>query len=196
MRVVRALKVIISPALRPLLQILAAFGLVISFSIILTGFFAASPRDPNRARYIYCTLQVQRLSAALKQYRADCGDYPSSKGGLQSLVTNQGNKSWRGPYIKEVPLDPWGRPFLYLRSSNSPQPEIFSYGADGKPGGEFLNVDISSRNLERPIPATPFEVRTRWLMAIIWIGAWGCFVGCIAILRKTSRRYENRRPRE
>jgi general secretion pathway protein G len=188
MRVVRAFKVILSPALRPLLQILAAFGLVISFSIILTGFFAAaSPRDPNRARYIYCTLQVQRLSAALKQYRADCGDYPSSQGGLQSLVADQGDKGWRGPYIKEVQLDPWHRPFLYLRSLDSPQPEILSYGADGKPGGESFNTDISSRNLWRPIPDSPFETRTRWLMRTIWIGAWICFVGCVIVLKKMWR---------
>jgi len=109
-RVVRALNVIISPALRPLVQILAAFGIVISFWIILTGFFAGSRRDPDRVRYIYCTLQVRGLSAALKQYRADCGDYPHSQG-LQSLVTDPGIMGWRGPYIKEVPLDPWTGPF-------------------------------------------------------------------------------------
>jgi general secretion pathway protein G len=148
------------------------------------------PRDPDRIRYVYCTIQVQRLSAALKQYRDDCGDYPNSQGGLQSLVTNQGIKGWRGPYIKEVPLDPWHRPFLYLRSLDSLQPEILSYGADGKHGGEFLNADISSRNLQRSIRDSAFEIRTRWLMTSIWIGAWVCFVGCVIALMKISRRQD------
>jgi general secretion pathway protein G len=156
-RVIRALKILVSPALTPLVQILAAFGLMISFWMILTGFFERSPRDPDRVRSIYCTLQVRGLSAALKRYRADCGDYPNSQGGLQSLVTDQGIKGWRGPYIKEVPLDPWHRHFLYLRSLDSPQPEILSYGADGKPGGEFLNADTSSKNLQRPITRHPIR---------------------------------------
>jgi len=46
----------------------------------------------------------------------------------------------------------------------STPPEIVSYGADGEPGGEFFNADISSRNLRYSIPDTPSVVRGRRLL--------------------------------
>jgi type II secretion system protein G len=147
--------------------------------VIVVGIFAEPLRDRGHNRQIFCTIEVQRLAAALETYRADCGRYPNAREGIQSLVTDKAVKGWRGPYLKEVPLDPWGRPFLCLPQADSGAPEILPYGADGKPGGESVNADISSKNLQDPIPETPFEIRALWLMRGIWVGAWVCFVGCI-----------------
>ena len=45
-------------------------------------------------------------------------------------------------------LDPWKRPYLYVTPGPDGHPyEVLSYGADGLPGGEGPNGDISSVNL-------------------------------------------------
>ena len=51
----------------------------------------------------------------------------------------------------EVPLDPWSRGYAYVLNGDS-APEVLSYGADGKPGGELFDADISTSNLGRTIP--------------------------------------------
>jgi type II secretion system protein G len=168
-----------------MMQIAAALGLVISFLIIVASLSAEPWRNPERLHYMFCVIQVDRLKMALEEYRFDCGEYPQK---LQALVTNAGVAGWRGPYIKELRLDPWGRPFVYRRSADSVRVEIFSYGADGKPGGDFFNTDISSRDLRKVIPQTPSERRAHWLLLEVWIDAVVCFVCCIFALRKTSPR--------
>jgi hypothetical protein len=87
-----------------------------------------------------------------------------------------------------VPLDPWDRPYIYLRSAD-PAPEILSYGADRKPGGEFFDADISSRNVQRSFPESPLEIRARRLFIGIWVGAWLYSIGSLLLLRRTSRRH-------
>jgi type II secretion system protein G len=164
----RALKIIISPARAPLIQLLAAIGLLVSFVIVVAGLFGNGERrmDPNRILYMPCNVQVQKVSTALEHYRADCGDYPKD---LRGLIADEGIEGWHGPYLEELPPDPWGRPLLYLRSSNDSVPEIWSYGADGKPGGGFFDADISSRDLWRLISESAIEVRTRRLILATWI---------------------------
>jgi general secretion pathway protein G len=159
--------------------------LLASFAVIYGGFVAEMPLSLDRKRYLFCTIQLQRLVDALASYRSDCGKFPQE---LQRLVSDEGVQGWHGPYIKEVPLDPWGRPFLYLRSSDRDVPEILSYGADGKPGGDFLDTDLSSHHPGRIIPTSPSEMRALWLIRGVWIGAWICFIGSIVVLRKMARR--------
>jgi len=147
------------------------------------GIFLEPVRDRDHTHHIFCAIQVQRLAEALERYRADCGRYPNVSVGLRGLVEEDTVAGWRGPYIKKVPRDPWGRPFLYL-----PSGDVLSYGADGKPGGDSVNSDISSHRLDREISDTPLEVRARWLMMVIWASAWVCFFGCIVALRKMAKR--------
>ena len=62
--------------------------------------------------------QIEMLGAALDAYRLDNGRYPSTEQGLDALwekPTIDPPKNWRAPYLrKPVPLDPWGRAYLYL----------------------------------------------------------------------------------
>jgi general secretion pathway protein G len=170
---------------RALFHITAFIGLLISLSVVYLGFFIEQPPDRYRHRYIVCGIQVQRLAQAVEAYKNDCSIYPNS---LQSLITNEGIKGWRGPYVTRQPIDPWGRPFQYLRSSDSAVPEIMSYGADGKPVGDLLDSDISSRDPMRVIPATPFEIRALWIILGIWLSGWAGSAGCIGVLIRTSWR--------
>jgi general secretion pathway protein G len=94
-----------------------------SFCVIVVGLFAGRTGDRMDAANVYCHIQVGRLAQALERYRADCGRYPDARAGLRSLVEDDTVTGWRGPYVKEVPRDPWERPFLYLHSWDSSEPE-------------------------------------------------------------------------
>ena len=72
--------------------------------------------------------------------------------------------------------DPWGRAFHYR--AGGPYPEVISYGADGKPGGDFFDMDLSSSTLWQPSSQSPSEIRTRRVMLAFWIGAWAGFFAC------------------
>ena len=91
--------------------------------------------------------QIDALEKALDQYRLDTGRYPTQEQGLKVLVERPANESkWAGPYLrKEVPLDPWGKPYLYKIPGEKSDFELVSYGRDGQPGGSGENADISNR---------------------------------------------------
>ena len=95
--------------------------------------------------------QIELLGAALDGYRLDSDAYPSTTQGIEALRTEPMNdprpRNWRGPYLrKDVPLDPWGRPFVY-RSPGVANPwgyDLLSLGRDGLEGGEGDDADINS----------------------------------------------------
>lgn len=84
--------------------------------------------------------QMQMFETALDTYRLDVGTFPNS---LEEL-RNSEVQNWDGPYLpKSIPLDPWGNPYSYKKSSDKKTPFILSsLGADGMPGGEDENEDI------------------------------------------------------
>jgi type II secretion system protein G len=186
-RLLRALQIIASPIVGPLplTQLAAAMGLMASFVVIYAGFFVEMPLSQDRKRQLLCGAELQALVNALAQYRSNCSKYPKE---LEGLIADEGVPNWNGPYVKELPLDPWGRSFQYLKSPDSDMPEILSYGADGKPGGDLFDRDISSRASWRIIPETPDEKRSRRIVIGLWPLAWVCFAGCIVLLRKMSQR--------
>jgi general secretion pathway protein G len=91
--------------------------------------------------------QIEGFMTALGAYRLDTSSYPSNEQGLAALRIKPENLPlWQGPYLpKDVPVDPWGRPYLYkYPGEHGDEPDIVSYGADGAPGGEGINADIVS----------------------------------------------------
>ncbi len=84
--------------------------------------------------------QISAIASALDTYRLDVGQYPDE---LQGLMENTANRaSWNGPYLNnDVPRDPWGFEFQYSVDGNTYT--LMSYGADGRPGGEDNDADIS-----------------------------------------------------
>lgn len=89
--------------------------------------------------------QIEMLGQALDSYRLDTGKYPTTSEGLNALVTNSGVQGWDGPYLKKgVPNDPWKKPYQYQSPGTHGEYDLFSYGADGAPGGEGENKDIAS----------------------------------------------------
>jgi general secretion pathway protein G len=105
---------------------------------------------PDEARVTVAKADMGTVAAALKLYRLDNGDYPTSAQGLAALVEQTAIPPLPGHfpaegYLATVPTDPWGRPYVY-RSPVAPGGfELLSYGKDGRPGGEGVDADISSR---------------------------------------------------
>src|SRR2546422_1482759 len=72
--------------------------------------------------------QMDALEKALDQYRLDTGHYPSTELGLNSLLQRPANEpKWAGPYLRrDVPLDPWGKPYVYKSRSEEHTSELQS----------------------------------------------------------------------
>ena len=88
--------------------------------------------------------QLDALEKALDQYRLDSGHYPATEAGLSALMVRPPNETkWEGPYLKKVvPLDPWGRPYIYTLPGQHGEYDLLSYGKDGQPGGTADAADI------------------------------------------------------
>jgi general secretion pathway protein G len=89
--------------------------------------------------------QIELIGQALDHFRMDVGRYPLTQEGLQVLMTNPGLESWEGPYLKKnVPNDPWARPYIYQCPGVQAEYDLICYGRDGSPGGDSEDKDIVS----------------------------------------------------
>jgi general secretion pathway protein G len=106
-------------------------------------------KQGDKARVVAVRAEIENLENALTLYKLDTGTFPQTSLGLQALrVKPDGDvPNWAGPYLaKDVPMDAWGRPFLYKYPSDGhgEAPDLVSLGADGQPGGEGYDADIVS----------------------------------------------------
>jgi len=90
--------------------------------------------------------QIELFGTALDTFRLDVGRYPTSQEGMAALMQKPGGVDrWDGPYLKkDLPPDPWGKPYVYKSPGDHGVYDIISYGADGAPGGDGNNRDITS----------------------------------------------------
>jgi general secretion pathway protein G len=114
---------------------------------LLAGFVA--PRyfgQVGKSEVNVAKAQLDALEKALDQYRLDTGRYPSAELGLKALVERPANEpKWNGPYLrKAIPLDPWGKPYLYRFPGEKAEFDLLSFGKDGQPGGSGENADITN----------------------------------------------------
>jgi general secretion pathway protein G len=115
---------------------------------LLAGFVA--PRyfgQVGKSEMAVAKAQIDALEKALDQYRLDTGHYPPVELGLKALVERPSSEpKWAGPYLrKAVPLDPWGKPYVYKMPGEKGDFDLVSYGKDGQPGGSGEASDISNR---------------------------------------------------
>jgi general secretion pathway protein G len=92
---------------------------------------------------------IATLENCLERFFLNLGRYPTSEEGLRVLVTPpaDGEKKWRGPYIKELRPDPWGHAYAYRSPGThgvAKTYDLWSRGADGADGGEGVNSDITN----------------------------------------------------
>ena len=102
---------------------------------------------PDEARVVKAKQDVLAIQNALDLYKLDNGFYPSTDQGLMALVEKPTSSptpnNWK-QYLKSLPKDPWGRDYLYLNPGEHGEVDVFTYGADGKPGGTGTNADIGN----------------------------------------------------
>ena len=91
--------------------------------------------------------QVGSLMQQLKLYKLDNQRYPSAEQGIDALVRKPTAgtipPNWR-PYLDKMPVDPWGKPYQYANPGVKGEIDVYSFGADGKVGGEGRDADIGS----------------------------------------------------
>lgn len=123
-----------------LLVVVAIIGLLAGY--VAPRYFGQIGRSEVNA----AKAQMDALEKALDQYRLDTGRYPATELGLNALVQRPANEpKWNGPYLKKaVPLDPWGKPYVYKSPGERADFDIVSYGKDGQPGGSGENADIAN----------------------------------------------------
>ena len=123
-----------------LLVVMVIIGLLVGY--VGPRYFAQIGKSEVKA----ARMQLDGFEKALEQYRLDTGHYPSSELGLEALVVRPASEArWQGPYLKkQVPVDPWGNPYIYRLGGPRGEFEILSLGKDGRPGGDGEAADIGN----------------------------------------------------
>ena len=137
-------------------QLQKGFTLIeIMVVIVIIGILATLvvPRimgRPDEARVVSAKHDVTTLVQALKLYKLDSGRYPTTEQGLNALVTKPSTDpapmNWKmGGYLDKLPQDPWGNPYQYNNpGTHNNDIDVYSFGADGKPGGTDNDSDIGN----------------------------------------------------
>jgi general secretion pathway protein G len=136
----------------------AGFTLIeIMVVVVILGILAAVvvPKimdRPDEARVVKAKQDIRMLESSLNLYKLDNFNYPSTQQGLEALSTKpsgdpEPSNYKAGGYVKNLPKDPWNRPYQYLSPGVKGEIDIFSLGRDGKPGGESYDADIGNWDL-------------------------------------------------
>ena len=103
----------------------------------------------NRAMLEKARADVGQLENAVEMYRLTLNRYPTTEEGLEALVTapddaRQAQRFPEGGFINRLPEDPWGNEYQYLYPGEYGRFDVWSWGADGRAGGEGENADIGN----------------------------------------------------
>lgn len=109
---------------------------------------------PDEARVTVARTDIRSIASALELYRLDNRAYPTTRQGLAALVEKPTQApqpvNWSaGGYLAQTPADPWGNAYIYRSPGEDGGFDLISYGADGKPGGEGVDADLSNRDAVR-----------------------------------------------
>ena len=125
--------------------------------IVILGILAALvvPKvleRPDEARAVAARSDIASILSALKLYRLDNQRYPTTEQGLAALTSRPTiaplPPNWKpSGYLERLPNDPWGHPYQYLNPGVRGEIDVFSFGADGAPGGTGIDADIGSWDL-------------------------------------------------
>jgi general secretion pathway protein G len=123
-----------------LLVVMVIIGLLAGY--VAPRYFAQVGKSEVKAT----RAQIDAFEKSLEAYRLDVGKYPTTEQGLAALmVAPAGTPNWQGPYLKKsVPPDPWKNPYQYRQPGEHGDFDIYSFGRDGKPGGQKEDADIGN----------------------------------------------------
>ncbi|MEE4659343.1 MAG: type II secretion system major pseudopilin GspG [Halieaceae bacterium] len=126
-----------------ILVVLVILGLLVS----VVAPTVLNRADEARVQKVYA--DFASIETALKLYQLDNFNYPTTEQGLEALVEATSldpvpRKFPRDGYLERVPVDPWGRPYLYLSPGENGPFDLYSLGADGLSGGDDQNADLGN----------------------------------------------------
>jgi general secretion pathway protein G len=126
-----------------ILVVLVILGLLVS----VVAPTVLNRADDARVQKVYA--DFASIATALKLYRLDNFVYPSTDQGLEGLVAASSmdpepRNFKQGGYLDRLPIDPWGRPYMYLSPGENGEFDLYSLGADGLSGGTEQNLDLGN----------------------------------------------------
>lgn len=119
-----------------LVELLLVLVILATLAAIVVPKFAGRS---EQAKVTAAQTQISNFSVALDAFEVDNGFYPKGSSGLNDLVEEPNNaKAWHGPYLKDIPLDPWGNAYVYDNPGkhNQNSYDLLSMGPDGRSGGD------------------------------------------------------------
>lgn len=104
---------------------------------------------PDAAREAKARQDIQAVDSALKLYRLDNYQYPTTEQGLAALVEKPSSqpepRNWKsGGYLDRIPTDPWGNVYHYRNPGQHGPTDIYTLGRDNQPGGDGADADIGN----------------------------------------------------
>jgi general secretion pathway protein G len=120
-----------------LMEVLLVLAILVVLGSIAVGVFSGVQGTANRKS---AQVQVHAIDQASERYRAVVGEYPMTVEDLNQLPGNLTASKWGGPYIEDIPADPWGNPYQYVypgqHNAHLDKPDIWSWGPDRQSGTE------------------------------------------------------------
>jgi general secretion pathway protein G len=132
-----------------LIEVMVVVAILAILAAIIVPRIMGRPEEAKRTK---AQIDIKSIEEALNLYKLDNGVYPTTEQGLEALVKKPDTPplalKWKdGGYLSRVPQDPWGRPYRYLSPGEHGDFDVYSFGADGEPGGEGKDADVQSWNL-------------------------------------------------
>ena len=121
-----------------MLIVIALIGLLATVAIVNLGGIMKGAEEDIAKTFVTTNDSVLWL------FKRDMGRFPSTEEGLKSLILSPegGTGKWRGPYIKgkNVPEDPWKRPYQYRYpgAKNTGSYDLYSWGPDGQESADDI----------------------------------------------------------
>jgi general secretion pathway protein G len=127
-----------------LIELLVVITIIALLGALIVPNLFSSVDDARRTA---ARTDVNTIMQSLQRYKLDNQRFPNADQGLAALITkptvNPIPPNWR-PYMPKLPNDPWGAPYQYANPGVKGEVDVFSFGADGKAGGEGNDADIGS----------------------------------------------------
>ena len=132
-----------------LIEVMVVVAILAILAAVIVPRIMGRPEEAKRTK---AQIDIKGIEEALNLYKLDNGIYPTTEQGLEALVKKPDTAplplKWKdGGYLSRTPQDPWGRPYRYLSPGEHGDFDVYSFGADGEPGGEGKDADVQSWNL-------------------------------------------------
>jgi general secretion pathway protein G len=120
-----------------LMEVLLVLSILVILGATAVGIFSGvkAGADRNAAR-----IQVENIDQASERYQAMVGMYPTMLEDLNQQPAGLSASKWSGPYLEDLPLDPWQNQYEYMypgqQNAHLGKPDIWSWGPDGQSGTE------------------------------------------------------------